>query len=233
MSLDTVRKLSRSNIGWFVAVLEILFLLLIAVVFRASIKLDPGDLATWVSGMATLAAVIVALGVPAWQKSISDREKRHQRLFAAKLLAIEKIDLVVLLKIEVVEARKWLREAEHWHISQISQLIARAGIPGFLSLPSGAELLTLPEDIGPAVAACRATANMYNRSLNSLLERPELTTSERLANSAMNEMLDHVQAQLARLARLLSRFESSLAHLNFAERGDGTSIEETLDSQSR
>lgn len=185
-----------------------------------------GDVATWFSGTATLLAVCAAIGIPMWQEARRRREQEGHQARSAEILAIELIELLVRMRIALIDRRSILKAAvDGQYNANVAGLVTNVRLWGGDELPHGADLQNLPYPVAPSIAALRSMLAMYNGSLERAIA---LTNRMRVEDAVkqlkLPDMLDACQGALARVAGHLGKYDASYAPVDFLDAGNGTHV---------
>ena len=185
-----------------------------------------GDVATWVSGIATLLAVCVAIGVP-WVRDRQRRVEQHQREFRiGQIVAIELADVMNGIHKAAIERRVVVNDASRGvYDAMVAPFATAATMYGADDLPHGSDLVVLPYPLPPSVASLRTALAIYNGALGRVLDLSQtMSLADAVKRGNLAETLDRAQRALARAAKHLAKYDPPASDINFLDRGDGSEL---------
>lgn len=185
-----------------------------------------GDVATWVSGLATLFAVCVAIGVP-WTQDRQRRAEQHQREFRiAQIAAIELADVMLDILKAIIDRRVVVGDASRGvYDATVAPFVAVATIYGENALPHGSDLVVLPYPLPPSIASLRTSLAIYNAALARVIGLSQtMSVADSVKHEKLGEALNRAQRALARAASHLAKYDSPASDIDFLDRGDGSKL---------
>lgn len=184
-----------------------------------------GDLATWASAIATFLAVTVAILLPMHQLKSYQKQQDLEHKRYAQILALEYAEVLTHLWLSIQKARTDLRRA----LPNIGRGFTKAQLDNFTLhevglLPAGTTLNLLPYPIGQNLVAVKTMCAMYNSTLQ-MLDQPSYQIRQHMPQQInIQRLLDDAQAALVRAVKYLEPYDPNLREVEFALKGDGSSI---------
>jgi len=185
-------------------------------------------IATWLSAVGTVGAVIAALGLALLDSRRREAEGRKARRRKAKLVATELLNAVTTLRVELVFARRILVLARSAPTaSEMIDTARKTRLSVVEVFPRGAELDDLPDDLANALAQVRVSAASFNSVLDTVTEDTDPQISPDTIHQVldMGTLLDGIHKRLHELADVFANVGARLDWLDFLDRGDGTRIQ--------
>lgn len=191
-------------------------------------SLNAAEQGAWISGIGTLAAAIVAVGIAVY--GVRHERKREESLHAhrAKLLAIEVAPVLTPLRAQINRARRTCNAAANFFANDnVDVFRERIYLPDAENLPSGLALDNLPMEIAIALAECHLLVTSYNKNVKALPQLDALDPESFALIESLNfqAMLDQAQRGVAAAASEVVKYVPAFSVIKWLDRGDGTTVE--------
>ncbi|MGO1072128.1 hypothetical protein [Lysobacter sp. CA199] len=173
-----------------------------------------GDIGTWVSGVGTWAAIVVAMLVPLWLHSRERERERKKSIFRAELAAIAAAPSIQ----EAHMTLKLLREV----VPRMQRFLEESGVQAVANvllikcdLPTEDDVLNFEKPLAVAITNLRASLKLYNGWVEGAAET--FPTAEFGHSFLKTEKIDNfhlvIDRELRQLAELLNRYLSKPVEL--------------------
>lgn len=143
-------------------------------------------------------------------------------------MIIGAMEPILLMRLSIMSVRAVLRQAEEGKFDgSRPDFIKVATIEIHHRFPEVRDLMDLPDPVGQNTAAVLTVAAMYNSTVARLAlpGKALIPIANMVEALELGRMLDQVQASLARAVNGMTRYEQSMAAIDYLERGDGTSVD--------
>jgi len=228
-----VPKLPESDawLGWFLCGVVLGAAVVSFVVYPPvcgwAVEWTADKVASWLSALGTIAAVVVALGIAIHDGRKRRREAVESSLRRARLLATELINAVATLRVQLVYTRRVLELARSRATSrEIIDTAKDARLTIVDAFPSASSLEGLPEELAIPLAQTKVTAQSINSILDVVNEDADAVMSPSALRRilSMDALLDQTHKKLNKVAKAFSAAGVSLEGIDFLDRGDGSHV---------
>ena len=186
-----------------------------------------GDVATWLSAIGTLAAVIVALSIANAETRRALAERQRREVHRTRLTVISLSQYLVPMLNEIRHAQRVLPSAVAFAKENGPPALAeQLRLSDVDRLPRGAELDDIPLGLAEAITRAVSVAATYNVIINQLkdTEFDEFSPEFWEKQLDLSSLLDHAQRAVAKVADILVVQEPALSAIEWRKRGDGSQL---------